>query len=350
MKRALFLLFFAAPASAYAHGGQPAVADLVAPTSLCPVADEGKTFEWVDQDTPALSGEVFINFYATRVQPETTFRTEFPDVLEELPVAFRVPELDLTNQAYWKTSTVATGVYWIWSQVFEPPEEMSPRYLSLSPVPVVVHHEGDAVPSAVAITRPNSALAVADQMYRIEYTALDPTGTGRIRLEARPFRDDDWHVIADNLPALRAGEYLWNTAQLPEGDWILRATMHDCSGTETVAYTRHVLFVSHPTGPKPDAGADLDAGIFDAVVPDWCDEPPRDPMLESCGVETAARDAGATPDAGGETDEPTGCSCAASRAESGSENGSEGGSVVLLALGLLTARTVRRRFRRPTRS
>ncbi len=309
MRRALLsLLVLLAPAPAWAHGGNPAVADILAPDTLCPVADEGRSFAWADADSPAPSGPAYVDFYATTVVPETFFRTDFPDELEELPVALSILEPDPTNMGFWNTSTVATGVYWLWSHVREPPEEMSPAYISLSPVPIVVHHPPDPVPSALAITRPNNPLAVGDQTYRVEYTALDPTGTGRIRLEARPFREDDWHVIAENLPPVREGRFEWNTSQLPAGDWILRATMTDCTGRVTVAHTRFIFFISHPVGPKFDAGWDLDAGQFDAVVPDWCDQPPLDPMLEQCGVETVARDAGVA-DAGAPGGEEPGCAC-----------------------------------------
>lgn len=309
------LVLLSVPTTAWAHGGFPAVADILSPTGLCPVADEGRTFTWADADSPAPSGPAYIDFYATRILPETFFRTDFPEELEEMPVAMNVLEPDLANTMFWDTSTVATGVYWLWSHVREPPEEMSQELIGLSPVPIVVHHPPDAVPSALAITRPNNPLAVGDRSYRVEYTALDPSGTGRIRFEARPLREDDWHVIAENLPAVLEGQFEWNTSQLPAGDWILRATMHDCTGRETVAHTRFIFYISHPVGPKFDAGWDLDAGHFDAVVPDWCDAPPLDPMLDRCGVEGVSRDAGVVDAGTNEPDEP-GCSCSNTRRSS----------------------------------
>lgn len=325
----------AAPALAYAHGGNPAVADLVAPTALCPVADANQRIEWRDADSAAPSGPASIDFFATTVLPPTFVRNVFPPELEDRVVASGVSEPDLENTLVWDTSDVPTGVYWIYSHVMEPPEEMSPELIGLSPVPIVVHHEDDPVPSAVAITRPNSPFAVGDQTYNVRYTALDATGTGRVRLEAKPFNEDDWHLIAENLPASLDGSFQWNTAPLPQGDWVLRATLDDCTGRHVVAHTRFIFLISHPTGPPMDAGADLDAGSVDAVVPDWCDAPAADAGLAQCGVAfipTSPRDAGVstTPE------EPGGCGCT-------NERGRSGLLSILGLVGLFVSRSARSR-------
>lgn len=296
-----------APSVALAHGGNPAEANIIAPTSMCPIASDGRSFEWVDADSPAPSGPSTIDFYATRVMPPTFLRDFFPPELERLEVATDILEPDLENELFWDTSGVDTGVYWIWSRVTEPPDEMSPELIGISPVPFIVHHEGDPIPSAIAITRPNNEFSVADQTYRVEYEAFDPTGRGRVRLEARPFTEDDWHVIADRLPAVLDGQFNWTTAALPPGDWILRATLTNCDDTSVVTHTRFVFNVSHPGGPTWDAGWDLDAGRPDAVVPDWCYEDPLDAGLAQCGVSLRPRDGGQT--VGPEPSDPNGCDC-----------------------------------------
>jgi MYXO-CTERM domain-containing protein len=78
-------------------------------------------------------------------------------------------------------------------------------------------------------------------------------------------------TIADDLPAVAAGTFVWNVADLSEGDWTLRATITDARGKSFSAYSRYFLLVTHlqrpvdggvaDSGTSHDAGEAHDAGV-----------------------------------------------------------------------------------------
>ncbi len=225
------------PGAAKAHGTLPAEALIVSPNELG-VFDPSIELIWIDADVPIPTGTATVNLFYTDAMPPTFEQGTRPEALMGMPIIEGVYENDRANRHVWETSSVSAGTYWIWSLVIEPPEpNPAPQIIHFSTVPVVISHPGDAIPPAVHVTSPSNPFVWADQTFDVEYEAFDPTGAAKVRLEAgNTFDGSDFLLIADNLPATAAGRVTWDTSQLTEGDWTLRAVITDERGFEITAY------------------------------------------------------------------------------------------------------------------
>lgn len=259
---ALALLLGAARVEAHPSGG-PAVAWPNDPRSVGQVVDTRYTFSWTDTNYPATpTGTVTMDWYYSARIPPTFHLGVTPDDLEGTLIVAGVPEPDPADRYTWDTSTVAPGSYFIWSRVNDLPGETSIRIIAFSRGVVTVAHPGDAVAPAVVVVQPNSPFVIADERFDVVYEAFDPDGTGRIELEAMTQRDQsDAVTIAADLPATRTGTFTWNTSQLAEGDWILKATLRDARSMSFSSFARFLLRIEHLTPPS-DAGVSPDGGAL----------------------------------------------------------------------------------------
>lgn len=288
MRRAAFLLssiVVFASARVFAHGGMPAQAPLITPSEACLTHDDRFELRWRDSDSPTRFGPATIDFYAAQSPIPTLEVGQTP--AEGTPIARGILEPDSDNRLIWRTSTVASGHYLLWSIVREPPEEMSPLIVELSPHVVTVLHPGDRAGPSVVITRPSNSVSGALDAYELRYAACDPTGTGRVRLEAA--HDGRFELLADDLPAIPDGRFLWETRGLPAGLWTLKATITDACGGAYTSYGRFFLSVLE-SGAGPDAGP---RDVVPAAPPE-----PRGPDGASCAESwLPAADASPPPDA-----------------------------------------------------
>jgi hypothetical protein len=305
-----------------AHAGGLAQAVLSNPRGVGDeVADDSFTFLWMDSDRPVPTGTTTIDFFYTSENPPTFTAGEIPPTLTGTAIVRGLWEREATNQYTWDTSSVATGHYWIYSFVDDPPGEVgSVEVLTFSPGVVTIAHPGDPVPPAVIVTKPDSPFRWADAFFEIGYSAYDPDGTGRVRIEAtRELDGSNLTVIADDLPAVPDGTFFWETYALAEDDWLVRVTITDGRGLSFSAWSRYFVLVTHVARPTADAG------VVDAAVPD-------------AGV--ASPDAGDRPTA----ELPTSCVCVEPTTRAPLATGcARGGMIVgLAAFGL--ARRARRRL------
>ena len=292
----LALLTLLLPSAALAHGGLPAEAILVTPNNI-EVFDQSVGLEWVDSDTSIPTGTATVNLFYTDAMPPTFEPGTRPDAVVGTQILEGLPEYDPTNTFEWDTSQVPSGTYWVWSLVEEPPEPMpSPQIIHFTPVPIVIAHPGDDVPPAIRITNPDNPFVWADQEFRLEYEAFDPSGNGRVKLEATDqFDGTGFFTIAEDLPAVADGVFMWDVSELAEIDWTLRATITDDRGFEVTAYGQHFLLITHLQAP--DMGVGPDMGAMDSGALDTGPRP-------DAGV--SARDAGQKLPA-----PKSGCSCSA---------------------------------------
>lgn len=300
-------------ASAWAHGADPAVAYINEPVGVGNVVDDEFFFTWVDADRSIPTGTATVDFYYTDRQAPTFLNGERHPDLTGTPIVLGIIEKEMPNEYTWDLTNVPSGSYLLWSEVIEPPEEnMAVKIIEFSPGILTVAHPGDPVHPAVMLRTPTSPFQYSDDFIELMYSAFDPDGTGRVMLEARAYPNgEDYMLIADDLPADEEGSYGWDTSELDEGDWILRATITDDRGLSHYHYARYFLLVTHPPPIRPDAGV-IDAGKDAGSTP-----PPRD-----AGV--------------GATEPPSedGCSCtSAKRASSGFEM-----IAILLLFGVVTRR------------
>jgi hypothetical protein len=278
------------PELAFAHGGNPAEALVTVPAAAGTIADESFTITWIDADTPIPTGTATVDLHYTDRMPPTYFLGSIPDALIGTPIVQGIPETDFPNLYVWDTTAVPAGTYWIWSRVFEPPEPVpSPVYISFSPAPLHVQHPGDPLGPSVRITRPNTDISYSDEEFELRWQAFAPNGPATLRLEAGTSLDgSDFIVIADGLAATSTGSFTWQTAELAEGDWTIRAVITDETGSFT-AYCPYFLLITH-FFPLRDAGApDARPEREDAAIAaDAGSEPPEVVAEEGCGC-TAAR-------------------------------------------------------------
>lgn len=315
-----FLLMSAYSSTAsHAHSGNPAQAPIVEPSCACLTFDQQVPFRWLDSDSPTNFGPATIDFFAIEESPPT-FDQGVDPLLGGYAVARGILEPDTTNRAVWNTATVASGHYFLWSRVNEPPEEMSPLFIELSPHVVTVRHNDDLVGPSVVITKPSNSFSVSIGTFQLKYSACDPTGSARVRLEAG--LDGDFELLADDLPAVIDGSYTWDTRYVPPGYWTLRATISDGCGNRFVAYGRYYLNVIEPLEPVPDAGPrdaqlspPLDARSGESCAETWsrvsCEAP--DASLDA-GQRDAAQIIDAGPrDSGGVEAPGESCGCSATQ-------------------------------------
>ncbi len=272
----LIAVFAAGTAHAHPLGG-PAVAWPTTPHSVGLVVDERYRFEWTDTNFITSTGTITIDWFYTPVMPPTFPLGSTPEDLVGTPIVLGIDEEDRTDAYTWDTSTVAPGSYWLWSRMNDLPGETSLRINAFSRGVVTVAHRGDVVHPAIAMTSPRSPFESAQaDTYLVTYEAFDPDGTGRVALEAMRQRDaSDAVEIASDLPAASSATVTWSVADLPDGEWILRATLRDGRGLTAVAYGRFVLAsyaawrvdagpLADSTSRPPADGGREDIGTYDA--------------------------------------------------------------------------------------
>lgn len=278
-----------APSFAWAHGADPAVAYITAPTGVGNVVDDGIELLWVDADRSIPTGTATVDFYYTNRQPPTFQSGERPDDLVGDTIVTGIWEKEMPNEHFWDTTNVPAGSYLVWSQVVEPPEEnMSIQIIGFSPGIVTVAHPGDPVHPAVYMTSPSSPFKFAHRSFELTWDAFDPDGTGRIKLEAQIGADGTPLLIADDLPP-SPGTFTWDTSELEENDWILKATITDARGLSFYHFSPYVLLVTHDV-PEPDAGV-TDSGTSSSPRDGGQDGGTRakGPAPESCSCATTDR-------------------------------------------------------------
>lgn len=314
---ALLLVSLLHAGKASAHGSLAAVAWPTNPDGVGEIADASYTFAWVDSDQLTSTGTATIDWFYTATNPPTFPAGGIPAGLEGTPIVLGIPESDTANQYTWDTRGVAPGSYWIWSIVNEPPGERgSIQIVAFSPGVVTIAHPGDDISPAVVIKRPDSPYRWADESYVVEYAAFDPDRSGRVRLEAaRASHEDELILLADDLHTSTT-TFHWNTSALPEGDWLLRATLTDARGRTFSAYGRFFLLVVHAT--LPDAGVPPADGAVDGGEPD------AGPALEDGAPGNGSKGEGPR------TRDERGCGCSASRSQ-GDVDGWPHVSMVLLS-------------------
>lgn len=248
---------------AFAHGANPAVAWLDNPVGVGTVVDTELAFTWVDFDMSIPTGTATIDFYYSARRPPAYQIGEIHPLLEGTPIVQGILEKAPENRHVWDTSAVPPGAYFIWSQVIEPPEEfMAPQIISFSPGVVSIAHPGDPVHPAILMTTPDTPFRFADDSYTLSWLAFDPDGSARVKLEAgTSSMGVDFQLLAENLDPL-GPSFEWDTSELEDKDWFIRATITDGRGLSFTTYSEYVLAISHPP-ERPDAGV-ADAGASDA--------------------------------------------------------------------------------------
>jgi len=263
-RREIVALFVCATVvrTAEAHSGLPATAPFRAQATRCVVVDDQIRVAWNDSNQPTIFGPAGVEIYTSSVASRPLYTNELPFVPSTRE--HRVLEPDTTNAFVWKTATVTEGHYFLFSYVREPPEELSAVIVRYAPYIVTVQHGTQPVGPTVVITRPDifaGSLGTA----LIHYSACDPSGTARVRIEAAPDPGDgdpgdaDYRVIADDLPAVETATVAWDTRPIEMGRWVIRAVIADDCGHVFRSYARGFLEVRVPVDP-------FDAGNDDAIV------------------------------------------------------------------------------------
>ena len=241
------------------------------PQGVGNIADEQFTLRWVDADKPIPTGTATVDLFYTARRPPSFSAGEIPDLLEGTPIVLGLLEKDPENQYIWDTRSVPAGSYFVWSRVVEPPEEfMSPQIISFSPGIVTIAHRGDEVYPGIRITHPDSPFRYADQGFQIRWEVFDPDGTGRVRLEVGTSRlGENYQVLGEALPVVPS-QFDWDTSNLTETDWRIRATITDARGLSFTTYSEYPLLVTHLGLEERDAGTEPD---FDGGSPDGAAAP-----------------------------------------------------------------------------
>lgn len=235
-----------------AHGGVPPIAEPTNPLGCTETASTSYRLEWIDTDMPIATGTATVDLHFVRENPPTFVRGTYPEVLAGTAIVSGIRETDRDNAYTWELRDVPTGAYWVWAIVHEPPNELGFQLVpALSPGILRVQHAGDPEPLCVYLKTPDTPFRFADRSYVVEYDANDPRGTARVKLEATLSRDGtELITIAEDLPAVPDGRFVWDTSTLELGDWTLRATVRDDSGQSFSSYARFFLQIQH----FPDAG------------------------------------------------------------------------------------------------
>lgn len=304
-------------APAWGHGGVPAIAELTT-TTPCLRVDQEVTLRWTEPDAPSVFGPSRVQLAVTRTSTRPLYARERP--LTPWTIVHEVLDSDpAPNTFVWRTATVTPGHYFVWSHMVEPPMEGLDFAAYQAPYVVTVERPGVPQGPTVMLIRPGS-LGSAFGRYELTYAACDPTGTARVRLEAAPDdRPDDYRVIADDLPAVEAGAWTWDTIGLQRTRWIVRARIYDDCGHVFESHARAFIEVRDPVDPV-DAGVD-DARAADPIDartgggaacqgrPDAAPDPGADAAADAgvndAGLRTDAGPAACVEDCASET----GCGC-----------------------------------------
>ncbi len=340
MRSALFIAVVASIGladCAWAHAGKPAEAYLVDPAVACRVYDSAVRLTWRDTDQIGPFGEAWVEVLSSTASFPPPFFGARPTAAAQ--VLHRAPESDLANAFTWRTSTVASGHYLVWSWVIEAETEPLPLSLThLAPNWITVAHPGDTlVGPTIVVTEPANQLANASNAtYEIRYTVCGPdTARGEVRLEVA-YRGREYELLADGLPAVADGRFSWPVRGLLPGPYFIRASVRDGCGRAFVSYARYPVDVRQPldldagardvptsapleTSLDPDAACGTPWPVPDAGVAEAIDAQPVPDARPTM-------DAGARPDALAEALPDEGCACAATTG---------GGSLGWLVLGLL---------------
>ena len=123
------------------------------------------------------------------------------------------------------------------------------------------HHEGNCPPT-IAITSPATDTS-ADSSYTITWTAEDDNNQASISLYYDTDNNgNDGTLITDNLIQGTNTSYLWDTSELPEGDYYVYAKIDDGTNSAVYAYGSGKITLSHASPPSSSLLVKLnDTGI-----------------------------------------------------------------------------------------
>lgn len=288
-----------APCLAAAHlNGIPTIAWPSTPEGVGEVADESYRISWTDFDEQATTGETTIDIYATRRMPPT-YRMgvvpRFEEDADRVLVAAAIPERDLANVFEWDTSSITPGTWFVWTVAHDDPFEM----WAFARGVVSVAHDGELPWPAVIVSRPDEgSTLVGDESVLLHYESFDPDGTARVTLEAtRSLDGGDLVTIAEDLPADPAGSFVWDTREVGNGDWMIKATIVDSRGLSSSAFGRAFVRIAHRakgTGGTGGGGGNGGAGGLggtSGVGAGGTEGEPGDDPGRGCGCRSASGDA-----------------------------------------------------------
>ncbi len=268
-----------------AHGPAEAAATLLDPDRSGVVVSDAYTFRWADLGTGSAlgSGMTTQRFYFGRAHVAPWYPWSPPPPPAGELIVDGIPDTDPANRYTWDTRAVPAGAYWLFSLADDPDLALPDATLRFAPYPVVVARAGDPIAPTIVLLEPDNGYDHADDRFEIVWSAFDPDGTGRVTLEAASSTNAaSRRSIARDLPAA-AGRHTWDTRDVPEGDYILEATLEDARGFRFSAFARYFLLVTRLPidGLRPDAGvardgSAVDAGPRDAGTGDASVEPARE--------------------------------------------------------------------------
>lgn len=243
---ALALITISVVGKLSAHEEGSGVAYPLDPSTLGTMADQTFTFRWADSgDLPQTTTAAIDWFYTADMPPPSPPGSVPPDLIG-MPIVRDVSENEDTNIAEWRTASVAAGNYWIYSVLKDTHENQPYQTIAFSRAPVTIAHPGDEVGPAVLFVPPQNPFAVGDAFFDVGYESMDPDGTATVQLAAMTQRDgSDIFLLDSNLPAGAEANYRWDTSQVPEGLYILRAVIRDARGRGFTAFSRFMVRVDH---------------------------------------------------------------------------------------------------------
>lgn len=254
---------FAIAGHLIAHEEGTNVAYPLAPRTPGTMADQTFTLTWADSgDLPSTTTSAIDWYYTASMPPPAPNGFVPPDLIGQ-PIIRDVPEADDTNMTEWRTASVAAGNYWIYSILKDSHLGMPFQTVSFSRAPLTIAHAGDTPGPSITITPHPNPFAVGDKTFEIGFETFDPDGTGNIQIAAMVVRDgSDIFLIAENLPAVPQGKFIWETEGVPENLYYLRAVIRDAQGRSFTAFSRYQARIDHTPV------------IFDAGPRDSGDAPP----------------------------------------------------------------------------
>jgi hypothetical protein len=139
------------------------------PVGVSEVADTSYEIRWFDSNLPAMTGTASIDLFYTRTAPPTFVPGQITPTLTGTAIVMGIREEDRTNSHLWDTTSVPSGVYWLWSFAHLRPIPPPPwvEIIELSPGVLSIVHPGDERDPAIVLTSPQSPVDSADQRYTI---------------------------------------------------------------------------------------------------------------------------------------------------------------------------------------